>query len=153
MKKEQIIQKIDHAWNEFRASYASLPAESLLQPGASGEWSVKDIIAHVTAWEGEALKYLPLILEGRRTPRYSVLYGGIDAFNALVVDTSRTISLDKVLRQAVETHTGLIAYLEAAPEEQFASETRFRRRIRLDTYSHYPVHTQGIREWRVKATG
>jgi hypothetical protein len=35
-----------------------------------GEWSVKDILAHVTTWEEEALKYLPLILTGGRPPRY-----------------------------------------------------------------------------------
>lgn len=33
-------------------------------------------------WHEEALKHLPAVLEGRRPPRYSVTYGGIDAFNA-----------------------------------------------------------------------
>jgi len=151
MKKEQVIQKIEQAWDELCASYAGLPVESMLEPGANGEWSVKDIIAHVSTWEGEALKFLPLILGGKRPPRYSVLYGGIDAFNAQVVEMSRALSLDEVFRQAAETHARLIAYLENAPEDQFTSETRFRRRIRLDTYSHYPHHTQAIREWRLRA--
>jgi hypothetical protein len=150
MKKDQVIRKIEQAWQDFTGSYAGLPAESLLAVGAMGEWSVKDIIAHVSAWEGEALKYLPLILEGRRTPRYSVLYGGIDAFNALATEKARQLSLDEVIRKAGETHARLIAYLENAPEDQFTSETRFRRRILLDTYSHYPHHTQAIREWPLR---
>ncbi len=148
MKKEQIIDKVEQGWREFKEAYTGLPGEKLLEPGASGEWSVKDIIAHVSAWEGEALKYLPLTLQGKRLPRYSVMYGGIDAFNAHVAEKVRQLSLDEVVRQAEETHARLVAYLQAAPEEQFASETRFRRRIRLDTYSHYPIHTQAIREWR-----
>ena len=32
------------------------------EQGVTGSWSVKDIIAHVTTWEEEALKHLPLIL-------------------------------------------------------------------------------------------
>ena len=48
----------------------------------AGGWSIKDIIAHVTTWEGEALTHLPRILAGEKSPRYSVTYGGIDAFNA-----------------------------------------------------------------------
>ncbi len=76
------------------------------------------------------------------------MYGGIDAFNAQAAEKARQLSLDEVVRQAEATYTRLIAYLQAAPEAQFASETRFRRRIRLDTDGHYPIHTQAIREWR-----
>jgi hypothetical protein len=34
------------------------------------------------------------------------------------------------------------------PPEHLAKETRFRHRLRLDTYGHYPLHTQAIRQWR-----
>lgn len=33
-------------------------------------------------------------------------------------------------------------------KELYARETRFRRRLRLDTYGHYPIHTRAIRAWR-----
>ena len=36
----------------------------MMEPGVTGDWSVKDVLAHVTIWEAEALKYLPLIAEG-----------------------------------------------------------------------------------------
>jgi hypothetical protein len=52
------------------------------------------------------------------------------------------------LRQQDETHRQLIDYLQGVPEEQFTRETRFRRRLRLDTYSHYPLHAAMIRAWR-----
>jgi hypothetical protein len=42
----------------------------------------------------------------------------------------------------------VIALIERAPEEHLASESRFRRRLRLDTYGHYAVHTKAIRKWR-----
>ncbi|HEX2279797.1 MAG TPA: hypothetical protein VHN13_22140 [Candidatus Tectomicrobia bacterium] len=70
----------------------------LTEPGVTGHWSVKDTLAHVTAWEEEALKYLPLILEGGRPPRY-ITYGGIDdAFNAQMTEQKRDLSLSDVLR-------------------------------------------------------
>ena len=50
--------------------------------------------------------------------------------------------------QRDETHRQLIAYVLSAPEEQFTRDTRFRRRLRLDTYNHYPKHAKAIREWR-----
>jgi len=113
----------------------------------TGDWSVKDILAHVTTWEGEALTHLPLIIAGGRPPRY-VTYGGIDAFNAKMTEGKRGLSLPEVLRQLDDTHGRLIDFVERTPEAQFASDTRFRRRLRLDTYAHYPQHAEAIRHWR-----
>jgi hypothetical protein len=154
MKKEQLLAKLERAWTGLQASYAGLTDAQLTQPGATGDWSVKDIIVHVTAWEQEALKYLPVILEGGRPPRYSVTYGGIDAFNAKTTAGKHAMSLADVLREMEETHGQLVAYVEGAPEEQLLRETRFRRRLRLDTYSHYAEHEKAIRAWRERgATG
>ena len=148
MNREQLLKKIDTPWAALRASYAGLNEAQLAQPGVTGDWSVIDILAHVSAWENEALTHLPHILEGKRPPKYSDLYGGIDAFNALKVRQSRAVSPAEVLTRVEATHRQLVDYLESAPAEQLATETRFRRRIRLDTYSHYPIHTQAIQEWR-----
>ena len=148
MNREQLLKKINTPWAALRASYAGLNEAQLAQPGVTGDWSVIDILAHVSAWENEALTHLPHILEGKRPPKYSDLYGGIDAFNALKVRESRAVSPAEVLTRVEATHRQLVDYLESAPAEQLATETRFRRRIRLDTYSHYPIHTQAILEWR-----
>lgn len=150
MNRNQVLAKLEQAWNSFRESYAGLSGEQLLQPGVVEDWSVKDLIAHVSWWEEESLKHLPHILEGKRPPRYSVLYGGIDAFNAKMTELKRSQTLDEVLRQADETHRRLLKYLAGVPEDVFVRETRFRRRLRLDTYSHYPIHTAAIRAWREK---
>jgi hypothetical protein len=138
------------AWTAFRDSYAGLTNGELLERGVAGDWSVKDVIAHVTWWEEEALRHLPVVLAGARPLRYSVLYGGIDAFNAQKFEQKRSLSLSEVLDEQDETHRRLIDYLQTVPEDQFTRETRFRRRLRLDTYSHYPIHTRAIQEWRAQ---
>jgi hypothetical protein len=106
------------------------------------------LLAHVSWWEEESLKHLPDILAGKRPQRYSVLYGGIDAFNALMREQKRSLSLEEVRKEAVETHQRLVAYIQSVPEEQIILEKRFQRRLRLDTYSHYPIHARAIRAWR-----
>ena len=153
MNREQLLKRLDASWVAFKQSFAGLSDSRLIEPGVAGDWSVKDNLAHVTWWEEEALKHLPLIIAGGRPPRYSVAYGGIDAFNALMADEKRNVSLSEVLRQLDQTHRRLIDYIQSVPEEQFTRETRFRRRLRLDTYSHYPIHTASIREWREQRSG
>ena len=152
MNRQQVLKRLDTAWAGFEESYAGLSNAQLLTPGVTGEWSVRDIIAHVTWWEEEALEHLPLVREGGRPPRYSVRYGGIDAFNAIKTEQRRDLSLAEVLRQHDEVHERLTAYLRGVPEELFTRETRFRRRLRLDTYGHYPKHARAIREWRERSS-
>jgi hypothetical protein len=148
MDRPQLLNQLNKAWAALKQSFAGLSDSQLTEPGITGHWSVKDILAHVTTWEEEALKYLPLILKGGRPPRYSIKYGGINAFNAQMTEQKQGLSLSDVLRQLDETHRRLIDYVQSVPEEQFIRETRFRRRLRLDTYSHYPNHAKAIREWR-----
>ena len=128
-------------------SYYVSDAE-LMEPGVTGAWSVKDIIAHVTWWEEEALTHLPFILTGGKPPRYSVMYGGIDAFNRKMTGLKQSLSLARVKRERDNTHHRLIEFLQNVPEDQIVRETRFRRRLRLDTYGHYQKHAEAIRRWR-----
>ncbi len=148
MKRLRALERLEAAWRDLLDAYAGLSDAELLAPGVTGAWSVRDIVAHVTVWEEEALKHLPHILGGGRPPRYSVVYGGIDAFNALMTERLREVPLPEVLARRDDVHRRLVAYLESAPVDQLARETRFRRRLRFDTFGHYPKHAAGIRAWR-----
>lgn len=150
MKKDKVIANLEKAWGSFKDSFRGLSEAWLLTPGVTDDWSVRDILAHVSWWEREALKHLPVVLVGGRPPRYSVTYGGIDAFNARMTGEKQGLSLAQVMEELDRTHAELLHYLADVGEEHFRSETRFRRRLRLDTYSHYPLHTQAILDWKKK---
>src|SRR5437899_879721 len=98
MNRHQLLNKLDAAWAGIKESYAGLSDSQMAEPGVAGDWSVKDVLAHVTTWEKEALKYLPLIIEGGKPPLYAT-YGGIDAFNAQSTEEKRRLSLSEVVRQ------------------------------------------------------
>ena len=148
MDRRQLLKRLDKAWVAFNESYAGLSDVHLMEPGVTGAWSVRDILAHVTTWEEEALKHLPLILKGGTPPRYSVRYGGIDAFNARMTEQRRSLSLAEVRAQLAATHGRLVDFVQGVPEHQLIGETPFRRRLRLDAYGHYPLHAAAIRHWR-----
>jgi hypothetical protein len=151
MDRRELLKRLDRAWSEFKQSYAGLTDSQLIEPGVTGEWSVKDILAHVTTWEEEALKQLPVILKGGKPPRY-LTYGGIHAFNAQMTVQKRGFPLSNVVTQLDETHRRLINFVENIPEDQFLRETRFQHRLRLDTYSHYPKHASAIQNWLLELT-
>ena len=150
MKRERLEERLESRWQELHDAFDGLSNDALMEPGVVGPWSVRDVLAHVTTWDEEALKALPIIVQGGRVPRYSTLYGGIDAFNAQVQERKTGLSQEQVLTELEETHQSLLAYLESVPDSAFAKENRFLRRLRQDTYGHYREHTEHIRAWREK---
>jgi DinB superfamily len=146
--RQTLLKKLGAAWLAFQDSYRGLSPAQMAKPGVVGTWSVSDLIGHVTTWEEEALRHLPTVLEGGRPPRYSVTHGGIAEFNRLMTERKARFSLAELLRQQERVHRRLVALVEQVPDDQLASNTRFRRRLRLDTYGHYPGHAAAIRRWR-----
>ena len=142
----QLLDRLEREWKMFLQSFEGLPDNVLMEPGAVGHWSVRDVLAHVTTWEEESLKALPLILNDELLPRY----GGIDAFNAREQERKRNLSLEQVKKELAATHQNLIAFLEKAPDSAFTTGSRFLRRLRLDTYNHYREHATQIIAWRTE---
>jgi len=86
----------------------------------------------VATWERESLSALRLIEQGERLPRYS-RFGGIDAFNHMKWEDFQSRSLEDVNARFVRAHKELLSFLTGAEVHHYARETRFRRRLRLDT--------------------
>jgi hypothetical protein len=143
-----MIEQLDTAWLDFQESYAGLSDESLQIPEVVESWSIRDLIEHVTWWEEEAIKHLPEVLAGKRPAKYSTTYGGIDAFNAWMTERKRSLTLDQARVELSETHARLVAYIRGVPPEEIVAQPKFRHRLRLDTFGHYPIHAKQIREWR-----
>jgi hypothetical protein len=144
----EFLSRLEKTWSIFKESYAGLSDLQLTEPGVTGEWSVRDIVAHMTTWEQEALTHLPTILKGDKPPRYSITHGGINAFNRTMTEQKSGLTLAEVRRQAEDTYRRLLSFIESVPEDLFRSKTPFRHRLRLDTYSHYPKHADAIRKRR-----
>jgi hypothetical protein len=132
MDRVQLLKRLEVSWEALKASYAGLSQSEMTKPGVIGAWSVKEIIAHVTSWEEEALKHLPLIVADKRPPLYSATYGGIDAFNAQTIERKKRLSLSEVLRQRDKTHSRLLDFIQTVPE------------------AHFEQHADRISKWRKK---
>ena len=147
MYKEALFRRLNASWQELQEAITGLPDDAMVKPGAVGEWSVRDIIAHIATWEEEALKALPIIVVGGRLPRYAS-QGGIDTFNARQQEAKSHLSLERLRLEMDATHHRLLALLDRVPESAYASEGRFLKRLRLDAYGHWRLHAEDVRRWR-----
>jgi hypothetical protein len=93
-----------------------LPERLIAEPRTQGEWSIKDVLAHLVAWEEEAIRRLDFILEGQADR--IVFYedrAAADAFNALAVGRLRRTSLGRLLHRMARTRARLTECLHRLP--------------------------------------
>lgn len=144
MNKEQLLNRLQQNWKVFLESFEGLPASALLETDVVGHWSVRDVMGHITTWEEEKMKIIPLILKGKPIHRR---YSSVDAFNAREQERKQHLPLEQVQQELAATHERLVAFLVDLPGGAYTSGSRLLRTLRL-TYNHYREHAAQITAWR-----
>lgn len=60
------------------------------------------------------------------------------------------LTLAEVKAEADVTHQRLLDYLLSLDVAHWVGHEKFRRRLKLDTWGHYPIHTTDITRWRTE---
>lgn len=115
--REQAVQRMTRSREATLRFLAGVPERELLRPRTQGRWSVKDVLAHVAAWEEEAVRRFALIVRGRgdRILFYDADPRAVDRFNARAVAAARTMTLGGVLRRLARVRHRLIERLRRLP--------------------------------------
>jgi hypothetical protein len=135
------------AWEELTATWRGLPDEALVRPGACGsEWSVKDVVNHIAAWQEATLEALTVLLEGHKLPagQYS-----IQRFNARHYAADQDRSLTASRRRLNRSRRKLLAFLASVPEIQLLDlKGRVGTWVKCGTYGHYDEHLSNLQNYR-----
>jgi hypothetical protein len=117
--REEALAAFDAARREHQAFLATIPRERMTEPGATGPWSVKDVIAHVAAWRGRTLDRLEAAAAGRPEPPppWPPELDEDDPINAWFYEQHRDDPLDAVLARWDASFDRLLAAFMALPDE------------------------------------
>lgn len=132
--------------------------------GVSGNWSIKDIIAHIWAYEQYIADRLSEIKHG------DIYYpckkfNALDAFliefgypdfgsplldeeesNAWVYEKYKNVALEEIVAQEIQAYSAIISAIESMPEYVLNQHNLFER-IADNTYHHYHEHSKAIKAW------
>ncbi len=124
--------------------------------GVCGEWSVKDIIAHLTAWERRALAGLRAAQEGvwPQPPEWPVNLGE-EGTTAWIFAAHRGRQLQDVLNESRTVFDELIQAFSPLTDQDLTEPGRFewtqgrslQALIRENSSEHYQDHSRGVRAW------
>ncbi len=130
---------------------ARMPEAAGGRPRTQGTWSIKDVLAHIAAWEEEGTRRLRLIARGQahRMVWYETM-ADADRFNARAVRTARRTTLRGILTRLARARAGLVAALERLPPRALADTTHplpVTSWLREFAWTHERAHRSEIREW------
>jgi hypothetical protein len=157
----QLLEVMRAARSNWEALLAEAGEARLTEPGVEGDWSLKDIIAHITYFETWATNCLIAIRRGEPLPQPEYKGLSIDEENALIYERQRSLPLADVLRgsqisfqRSLESVQGLHdkdLYDMEFTRASGADWTIFDL-IEGDTFEHYNVHRASVRAWLDRTT-
>lgn len=109
-----LIQKYKKARAQFVTVIDAFPIEKR-EIVLFGEWSLKDLMAHITGWEKQSLKQVAYLLHG--TPLSWV--DNVDDFNAQCVHESTSKDWQAVYDELIESGSEMIHTYEQLPESEW----------------------------------
>lgn len=132
--------------------------------GVSGKWSIKDMLAHVLAYELYIADRVNEILEGEEyvpCKTQTALDAFLDEFGypdfgsplldengpyEWITEKYKNVALDDVISQEIQAFVAIVTTLESIPEEMM-NQHRLYDRIADQTYRHYREHSAEIKRW------
>jgi hypothetical protein len=86
-------------------------------PGVCGEWSVKDIIAHLASYERVAIDVLKTFQGEEPTPYVLRCFADYDEFNKSQVETRKYATAQQVMNEYQEAQVQATSLLEQIPAD------------------------------------
>ncbi len=114
MKRDEALQELRAARKELQETLAGLSEEDYLRPKAIDRWTLKDMLAHVAAWDEEMVRVLQAF-SMQAEPMYTYTISdrnGFAAWNEAQVALRRDKPLAEVLSEFEKARRDLIQVIE-----------------------------------------
>jgi hypothetical protein len=152
MTKAQFLADLEAGRAEWEALLAEVPLESYTQPGAAGDWTLKDVIAHTTWHEREMVG----MVEAHALVGSELWRLPLDERNAAIYEQNRNRPLEEVLAEAKATFPQLVMALQTLSDGDLNDPSYFPgmpaewvpwQVIASNAHRHYQGHLPGLRDW------
>jgi hypothetical protein len=155
VNKAALLNEMQRGYLALEATLTPLREAQMTTPGVNGDWSIKDVLTHLTAWQRTMVDRLQAV-ERKEEPALTDLTDeDIERLNEQFYQESKSRPLAEVLKDFRTTYLQIVEAVQALSWEDLADADRFVwlngtplwRYVAGDTYEHYQEHTESIREF------
>jgi hypothetical protein len=155
LTKSELLQRIRDERRALEKNLARLTHTQMLLPGVMGEWTVKDALAHISAWERNMLTWAGNLLRGEApgTPEP----WDVERINAAIYAQVKDKLLGEVLEEFRESYRAAITFTENLTEAQL--QTKYADTwpqgplwlgVAANMNFHYKEHREDLEKWLLK---
>jgi hypothetical protein len=151
-----LLAALEESQRKFLLSIEGLSDEEMKLPGVNGEWSVKDLLVHLTRWEAELVKLLWQVGQGRKPTTLHFSLESVDEVNLRWFLESRARPLDLVLKDFHAVRKQTIRRVSELPDAALTDPKHYPwlddqalwEWIAGDSIEHEAEHVEELRAWR-----
>jgi len=156
MKKPELLNWLQKKYQQWEAFLDQIGPARMEQPGVNGDWSIKDLVAHLTGWQPRLIANIQAAQRGEPEPPppWPAHLQTDDEINAWIYESNRGRSLRGVLDESHQVFQQLLAVIEGLPDDvQIESEWRLvclgdKRFPAGEFFDHFhDDHEPDIRAW------
>ena len=158
--KTELLAQLREGRATWEALLAQVAPERLTEAGVEGDWSLKDVIAHIAFYEQRMVKRLQAVARGT-TPRPHPVIKNLDTddANAWIYAQNENRPLAEVQAEEQATYQQLLAALEPISDADLFTAGRFPwldgrtlwKTIPGNSYGHYEEHIPPLQAWLAAA--
>ena len=152
MDKTQFMKSLKETRAEWEALLTQIGEARMQQSGATGKWSVKDVIAHITWGEREITPVMRShVLAGSELWELSDYER-----NEIVYQRNRDRSLHEIMSDERQAYANLIEAAQTLSDEDLNDSRRYKHMpqdwipwqlFAGNSFDHYLDHMTSLREW------
>jgi len=117
--KEDLLKEIDIERKKLEDFLAAIPADTLAHKKVVGEWTTKDVISHLIAWEQMVILWVKSGYEGKvfPVPAEGFKWSELPALNDKIFRDHKDEPLDVVMQKFHDSHRQIVDLLKSLPEK------------------------------------
>jgi len=158
MKKDKLISALTDGRQEFLNLLEDVSTEEMDIPGVLNQWSLKDLLVHLTRWEAELVKLLWQAKQGNKPTTVHFNPIGIDAINELWYQESKPRQMDMVWQDFVAVRQQTVRRVKEFGEDELNDQHHYPwleskplwQWIADDSFEHEAEHAADIQAWKTK---
>ncbi len=147
-RTESLIEELNAARAEFSAALDAVEPGSLTTPGLHGEWSARELVAHLGYWAGYVVEVIHAVEDARVAELYADR-APVDEVNATVARVARETTLATVRKRETASVEALVEELRRLDpsllDAPLPSGYPLEALVREDGIVHYRDHADALR--------
>ena len=125
MKKSELLDWLQDEYQGWEALLDQIGPARLEQPDVNGDWSMKDIIAHLTGWNRRLVAHMRAARgKPEPPPPWPAHLKSDDEINAWIYSSKRGRSAPQIRDEMHQVHQQILAVIEDLPDDVRIDEVR-----------------------------